>query len=166
MSTETRPFQVGARLRMTHVYSTRPNQTHEGTIGEIEPAGFDDIGGPFPPYVVLRDDSGKYLTSFPLAYDGTRIEFPESYQVEFLDDAPTDPSDGAVTSTPAPSDDTTPGRVLGFNVVTIDPEGNHNGPRLDGAVTRERALAYLDELAPFMTDGYTTVLVELREVAR
>lgn len=88
----THPFQVGARLRMTHVYSARPNRTHEGTIGEIEPAGFDDNGSPFPPYVVLRDDSGKYLTSFPLAYDGTRIEYPESYQVELLEPVADDAS--------------------------------------------------------------------------
>ena len=64
-------------------------------------------------------------------------------------------------SHPAP---TNPVRVFGFNVVTIDPEGNHGGPRLDGVVSRQRALDEIDELASFMTDGYSTVMVEMREV--
>jgi hypothetical protein len=60
----------------------------------------------------------------------------------------------------------TPVRVFGFNVVTIDPQGNHGGPRLDGVVSRQRAEDELDELEPFMTGGYKSVLVELREVTR
>lgn len=60
----------------------------------------------------------------------------------------------------------TPPRTFGYNLVTIDPQGNHSGPRLDGTVTREEAQAELADLAPFMVDGYTTVLVELREVTR
>jgi hypothetical protein len=71
-----------------------------------------------------------------------------------------------VLSRPAhvPSGEATPARILGFNVVTIDPEGNPGAARLDGVVSRQRAQDELDELAPFMTDGYTTVMVELREV--
>lgn len=55
-------------------------------------------------------------------------------------------------------------RVFGFNVVTISPQGIPGGPRLDGVVSRQRAQDELDELEPFMVDGWTTVMVELREV--
>lgn len=57
-------------------------------------------------------------------------------------------------------------RSFGFNLVTIAPDGTHGGPRLRLPVTREEAEAEHADLAPYMTDGYTTVLVELREVAR
>lgn len=55
-------------------------------------------------------------------------------------------------------------RVFGFNVVTISPQGIPGGPRLDGVVSRQRAQDELDELEPFMVDGWKTVMVELREV--
>lgn len=73
---------------------------------------------------------------------------------------------GAASHRYSPTRFGTPPRTFGYNLVTIDPQGNHSGPRLDGTVTREEALAELDELAPFMVDGYTSVLVELREVTR
>lgn len=57
-----------------------------------------------------------------------------------------------------------PTRVFGFNVVTISPQGIPGGPRLDGVVSRQRAQDELDELEPFMVDGWKTVMVELREV--
>jgi len=73
---------------------------------------------------------------------------------------------GAAAHRYSPTRFGTPPRTFGYNVVTIDPQGDHSGPRLDGTVTREEAMAELAELAPYMVDGYTTVLVELREVTR
>lgn len=72
--------------------------------------------------------------------------------------------DGTAAEAIAPA--SVPVRVFGFNVITIDPEGNHGGPRLDGVVSRKRAEDELDELEPFMTGGYRSVLVEMREVTR
>jgi hypothetical protein len=71
-----------------------------------------------------------------------------------------------VLSRPAhvPPGEATPVRVFGFNVVTISPQGIPGGPRLDGVVSRQRAQDELDELEPFMVDGWKTVMVELREV--
>ncbi len=83
-----RPFQVGDRLRLTHVYTTRPNKTFEGVISHFDPAGFSAEGKPFPPYANLRDDDGAYVTSFPMAFEGNYVEFTEAYDVEFLAPAP------------------------------------------------------------------------------
>jgi hypothetical protein len=98
--------------------------------------------------------------------------FPDGYRVVFSCTLPADHTDDhfAGGSAPRGEEHTWPNlppvqpRTFGYNVVTVAPDGTHGGTRLDGAVTRERAQAEIDELAPFMIDGYTTVLVELREV--
>lgn len=84
-----RPFQVGDRVRLTVTYFSRPNDAPvEGEIFEFEPAGFSVDGLPFPPYAAIRDENGTYLGSFPVAFDGNYVDFPEQYKVELLAPAP------------------------------------------------------------------------------
>lgn len=91
-------FAVGDHIRVTRIRPVGPDDIHEGVIAEIEPEGFADSGKPYPPYAVIEDENGKYVTSFPMAYDGKSIEFTETYRVEILEPAPM----------PSPVDDKTP----------------------------------------------------------
>lgn len=85
-------LQVGDHLRVTITYYTRPDETYQGVLTEIEPAGFADDGRPFPPYAVLCDADGNYVTSFPLEYDGRRVSWPGVYRVELVSVYPRDAS--------------------------------------------------------------------------
>lgn len=135
-----RPYQVGDRVRIAGWGTLGPR---EGTIIQIDPA---DPHGRFGPYIVTNGPDGVATCS--MNADLTGPEEDDRHTVELL----------------APVDDQP--RTFGYNLVTIAPDGSHNGPRLQSAVTREEAEAELAELAPHMIDGYTTVLVELWEVAR
>jgi hypothetical protein len=187
--TSTRPFQVGDRVRITdnnrRIVSPGAQYVFEGLVSGIDPASDPESGHDFGPDLwidtepFVRDGKTITRTFCPLTDDMTAASDPDlARSIELLEPAPTTQDHGPlaahlsdrtlakVLSRPAhvPSGEATPTRVFGFNVVMIDPEGNHLGPRLDGVVSRQRAQDELDELEPFMTDGWTTVMVELREV--
>lgn len=151
---ETGLFQVGDRV----MWST--GRGCPGTVESRDGWRYPEDLERFPNDVVVKWDDGMHSLVSP----GALMAAPQDHGP--LAAVLSDRTLAKVLSRPAhvPSGEATPTRVFGFNVVTISPQGVPGGPRLDGVVSRERAQDELDELEPFMCDGWTTVMVELREV--
>lgn len=123
--TTVRPFQVGDRVRITdnNIRRLHPDAQYvfEGVVSKIDPAADPDSEYTYGPY--LWADVEPYTSPVaghvfdrvfcPMTDDLTTGSDNDTFgrAVELLEPAPTDPSGGAVTSTPAPSDDTTPSLV-------------------------------------------------------
>lgn len=164
------PYRPDVAARVLRVLDDAPTAPPTGVV-EVITQGIS----PFSP-----GTRGKVVEKPANApeHDGlVRVQFDGGHDWYFLPrslrSVPTDPSTPAQDHGPLAavlSDRTLdkvlsrPTRVFGFNVVTISPQGIPGGPRLDGVVSRQRAQDELDELEPFMVDGWKTVMVELREV--